>query len=312
MKIIKEKIKINQDIENLIPENSIFLDIETTGLNRNFSRIYLIGLLGKKDGDYYLYQFLTESKEDEKDLIIESGEIINQFEEIITFNGNSFDLNFIKIRGNILNVNTNFLNKKSTDLYIMVRDEGGFLELENRRLKTIEKYLGIFREDKYSGKELINKYYEFENGKLENENLLLLHNKEDIINMPYLFQLLKIFEEENMIKLNNFSFLVKKISIKYNSLYIEGNSDIKTGYFDDGKSGILEIKNNNFKFTRSLEKGNYSETIKCQYIDYADKALESNYNIKTPDGIYLLKYDNIILYKNIKELFVYQLNRFFQ
>lgn len=310
MKIIKERIFIEKDIENLIPDNSVFLDIETTHLNYRFSRIYLIGLLGKIGGKFYLYQFLTERKEDERELIIESGKIIDQFDEIITFNGDSFDLNFIRGRGEILDVNTDFLNKTSTDLYIIVRDEGFFLELENRKLKTLEKYLRISREDEFSGKELINKYYEYEKGKIENEKLLLLHNKEDIINMPYLFKLLKIMYRDNTIDLGGFKFQIKSIKIKYNSLYIEGNSNIKTGYFDEGDSGKLEIKNNIFHFNRSLIRDNYSERIKCHYINCDNEELESEYDIKTPEGIYLLKYDRDILYKNIKNLFIYQLNIF--
>ena len=60
---------------------------------------------------------------------------------------------------------------------------------------TVEKYLGIIREDKYSGKELIDTYKEFikvfsleklkENFERSNilKNDLLLHNEEDIIDL---------------------------------------------------------------------------------------------------------------------------------
>lgn len=311
MKFIKEKIQLEKNIENLIPENSIFLDIETTGFSRVYNQIYLIGLLGKIKDEFVFYQFLTEDSSEEKNIILESGKIINQFENIITFNGDSFDLGFIKSKGKKNNIKTNFLDKNSIDLYKIVKNKGFFLELENKRLKTLERYLGIFREDLYSGGELIEFYREYEKGEKSHEGILLLHNKEDIINMPPLFRLFDVIKEKNTVSLGGYDFLLDNIIVNKYKLKISGSCDIKTGYFDEGSLRKLKIKENKFQFEKDILEGNYSKNIKCNYIETSEH-IPNRYKIKTPEGIYLLKQDKNILYKNVKELFIKDLNEIFK
>lgn len=67
--------------------------------------------------------------------------------------------------------------------------------LENYKQKSIEAFLGIDREDKYSGGELINVYYEYLAQKdAEKLSLLLTHNYEDVLGMTKLLSILSYKE----------------------------------------------------------------------------------------------------------------------
>ena len=63
--------------------------------------------------------------------------------------------------------------------------------MESCSLKSCERFLGIYREDWCSGGELISVYQDYlQNKNSEKRNLLLLHNREDIQNLPALFSFL--------------------------------------------------------------------------------------------------------------------------
>jgi hypothetical protein len=53
--------------------------------------------------------------------------------------------------------------------------------------KTVEKYLGIYREDQYDGGQLINVYLSYlSSGSKRNRDLVLLHNRDDMGGMYHL------------------------------------------------------------------------------------------------------------------------------
>ena len=63
--------------------------------------------------------------------------------------------------------------------------------MESCSLKSCERFLGIHREDRCSGGELISVYREYLQDKdSKKKNSLLLHNREDIQNLPALFSFL--------------------------------------------------------------------------------------------------------------------------
>jgi hypothetical protein len=73
------------------------------------------------------------------------------------------------------------------DLYKRYRAYHSFFGWPDQKLKTLERFLGIDREDPFTGGELIEVYREY--ARTEDEQLakaLLLHNGEDIENMPAL------------------------------------------------------------------------------------------------------------------------------
>ena len=85
-----------------------------------------------------------------------------------------------------------YKNFQMIDLYQRIKKYRKLLGLENCKQKTLERFLGIFREDKYHGGELISVYLDYVKDRdPKKERLLLLHNEEDILGMPKLLPLLE-------------------------------------------------------------------------------------------------------------------------
>lgn len=305
MKIIKNKVKISSEIERHIPNNSMFFDIETTGFSPIYNRIYMIGMLVKEKGEYIAIQYLTENKADEAVLLRSFSDFIKPYDVLISFNGDSFDLRFTAQRMERLNINSDLTSKVSFDILKYIREEGFLLELENQKLKTLERYLGIFRDDLYSGGELISKYYEYEAGDISQEPILLLHNLEDIINMPALFRFIDIIDEKNTLILKDNSFRIQSLALDRTALKIGGLSNISRAYYNQGESGELKIKESRFFFKRILKSGNYDEKTKCSYLELNGANLNCSYGIKTPNNLLLIKHGKNLLYSNAVEYFKY-------
>ena len=63
--------------------------------------------------------------------------------------------------------------------------------LENLKQKSIEQFLGIAREDKYNGGQLIEVYGEYLQTHSELlKHLLILHNEDDLKGMPQILPIL--------------------------------------------------------------------------------------------------------------------------
>ena len=96
----KVDIKINYPIENFSKkEKIIYFDIETTGFSRKYCIVYLIGCM-YYSGDKLCYtQWLAENFNDEANVLMAFNKFIKDFDTVIHFNGNSFDIPFVTERG---------------------------------------------------------------------------------------------------------------------------------------------------------------------------------------------------------------------
>lgn len=180
-------LPIHPVIPRLLKPGDLFLDIETTGLSRARHQIYLIGMAYLIDNNIiYVNQLFADSPEDESDLLSRFSEKLQsmQIKRIISFNGNSFDLPFLLARAELHDVLLSFDSFELFDIYKEVTKRKNTLQLQNYRQKTVEQFLGIDREDKYSGGELIKVYENYVRCP-DNEaaQLLKLHNYEDVLGM---------------------------------------------------------------------------------------------------------------------------------
>lgn len=302
MIIIEKLVQIeNQD---LIPDNSMFFDIETTGFSGKSSRIYLIGTLSKEEQGFVFRQFMTESYSDEINVLYEFINLASNFNILITFNGETFDFRFIKERLDKYKIDFDFNNFESLDILKVIKSKSYLMDFENHKLKTLEKNIGIFREDMFSGGELIEIYKIFESTKDEKlKQTLLLHNEEDILNMPNMFKLIEKIRQKNTISLDDYYFEIENISLTKSKLKITGISNLKNGYFENNLNKI-NIDNNYFIFESVVEIGNYDDNTKCIYTHKGEYNLSCNYNIPSPDSIYIVKHHKNTLYKNIYSLFL--------
>lgn len=196
MLVIKDKanIKIEYPLENLTDKDKIlFFDIETTGFSRQYCNVYLIGCL-YFCGDQPMYaQWLADNFNDEANVLMAFHKFIQNYDTLIHFNGNSFDIPFLKERGEKYKLDFNFDRFNSIDIYKSISGLNHILKMENQKQKTFEQLLGIKREDPFSGGDLVEvfKHYVESNDK----RLifpLLLHNKEDVWNMGHLTSLISV------------------------------------------------------------------------------------------------------------------------
>ena len=165
-------------------------------------------------------QWLAENFNDEANVLMAFYKFIQNFDTIIHFNGNAFDIPFVKERGEKYKLEFNFDKFKSIDIYKPVSKLNHILKMENQKQKTFEQILGIKRRDPFSGGDLIEVFKHFAESKDERLIFsLLLHNREDIINMGKLISLLSVSD-----LFNNKLFSISKFD--FNG-YSDINGDIQ-------------------------------------------------------------------------------------
>ena len=176
---------------NVSLEDALLYDIETTGLNPKASQLYLLGvLLFRKENSEFI-QYFAESVRDEEEILEQFFQLCQTKKVLISFNGEGFDNRFIEAMAKSYGKLPLHLNLKQLDLFKLIRKRKKFYGLESCSLKSCERFLGIHREDRCSGGELISVYQEYLQDKCsEKKNMLLLHNREDIQNLPDLFSFL--------------------------------------------------------------------------------------------------------------------------
>ena len=186
--------ELDDSIQNLLSPDMLLLDIETTGLSAARASIYCIGCSCLSDTDknnINIQLFFAENPEQETELLTALAELLKNHKTVITFNGNTFDLPFLKKRYSVHNMVQPFFDICSLDLYREACRLKQLIRLPDYKQKSIETFLGCFREDPYTGKELIAQYLLYI--KEPSEELLhnlLLHNEEDVRGMYDLFALL--------------------------------------------------------------------------------------------------------------------------
>jgi len=184
--IQKEQLYIKQyNLTNeLFHEDCIFFDIETTGFSPASSSIYLIGCLRKVENNLIIDQFFAENKSDEKEILEKFITLLHEYKTIISFNGIGFDVPFIKAKCDTYGIEEHLKEFEYIDIFKLISSIKFLLKLPNYKQKTLENFLDIHRDDKFSGGELINVYDDYvKTHSAEAEELLLLHNFEDVTGM---------------------------------------------------------------------------------------------------------------------------------
>ena len=188
-------------------EEICFFDIETTGLSAATSNIYLIGAgyYEKEKGIFKVVQWFADDYNSEKDMLKEFLGFLKKYKVLFQYNGNTFDIPYVRTKCKRHRIDCSILQElKHVDLYVSLRKYAGMLGLENKKLKSFEKYIGLDREDEFDGGALIDVYVEYVHNKIlrkENEpllHLLLLHNYEDITGLSQVAALLYLKELGNM------------------------------------------------------------------------------------------------------------------
>lgn len=175
-------------------EDIVFFDIETTGFSAKNSICYLIGAVNFQNGQPVYTQWFADTPDSESELLNTFFNFLSSFKCIVHFNGNHFDIPFLLERAKLLNIphelTKSFSECDSIDIFKLVKGCNSLLNLEHYNQKSLEQFIGLSREDKFDGGELIEFYKKYVVSKdNRTEKLLLLHNHDDICGLLSIFPL---------------------------------------------------------------------------------------------------------------------------
>ncbi len=274
MKIIDYTVECTK--ENRMPEyfscnynvnHLLFFDIETTGFLAQNTTLYLIGVLWKNENTYQIRQWFNEDGKSENELINAFIDFCKNYTHLVHFNGLGFDLPYLKQKANSLSLSFPLAeNLSQIDIYKEIRPFKNVFGLENMKQVSIEQYLNIKRTDTYSGKELIQIYQRYvAKPTTETEQLLLLHNHDDLLGMlpvSHILHYKQFFELSEMKTVEytiteeqlelHFTFdssasLPRRLSVTKNGIYLNAIDTVGTLYIpitnDTLKHYLSDYKN---------------------------------------------------------------------
>jgi uncharacterized protein YprB with RNaseH-like and TPR domain len=166
------------------------VDIETLGLSER--PIILLGIAKPTKENICTSQFLLRDIPDEPSAIWTLLSLLEPKQSLITYNGKSFDIPYIKQRLAYYGLDAP-LDNPNFDLLHFAR-RALKPKLSNCRLETVEKYLGITRDINIPGA-LVPHFYDTY---LRTKNIgplvaIVEHNKQDLLTLGSLFS--KLYEE---------------------------------------------------------------------------------------------------------------------
>lgn len=169
----------------------VFFDIETTGFSPETTVLYMIGCIYCQQDRLICTQWFAENKDSQKEVLIAFMEFISNYKLLICYNGMGFDIPYLQKKCHMYRLSYNLEQSRVLDIYKQIQPFRPVLHIPNLKQKSIELFLGINREDRYNGGELIEIYLKYlENHSGEYMNLLTLHNREDLIGMTRLLPML--------------------------------------------------------------------------------------------------------------------------
>jgi len=197
VKVVYERLEDLCNVENFHPfiaENIgdiLIFDIETTGLHHKNCEVILIGYLYVKNNKVYIEQLFAETPDEEYEILQAFNDIASKYTYLLSYNGNSFDIPFLNSRFKYNQLAHTLSKSMNIDLLRVARLLASTLNLENYKLKTVERFLGIYREDTISGKDSVDLYnqYVYRPTPALKEKILL-HNYEDILYLGKVIDLL--------------------------------------------------------------------------------------------------------------------------
>ena len=171
-------------------------DIETTGLSAHRgNKIILTACLIPNSTGVTITQFLAENPYEEDRVIMATMNFLKDesVDYLITYNGASFDIPFMKQRLATKNL-PYVLNMYEFDLYNFIRSNTGLKsQIGSLSQKNVERHFGISsnRKDVISGRESVKLFAEYAiNQDSVIEKIILTHNREDVLQLCHLFNII--------------------------------------------------------------------------------------------------------------------------
>lgn len=268
------------------PETILFFDIETTGFSGDYAQLYLIGCTYYTEGSWRLIQWFADTKEAEADLLHAFFSHMKNYRYLIHFNGDGFDIPFLLKRCAAHHLPYTFDDITSIDIYRKIKPYKKLFQLNSMKQKSIEAFLHLSREDKYSGGQLIEVYEDY----LTSHDdflyrLLMLHNEDDLKGMPAILPILHYpdffnsaftFQGQSLREIRDlFGRTEKELTLTYESpVELPVPVDMETEPFSFGFSGCR------LTITVSLLEGElkhfYEDYQNYVYLIYEDNAIHKS------------------------------------
>jgi hypothetical protein len=179
-----ERHKLNHDFKAILnadPKNIVFLDIETTGLSR--TPLFLIGLLYFDGDNIVVDQLFARDYSEEANVLNYFSEFVPRFDVLVSFNGKSFDVPFIRDR---MIYNRKFLKWSYIHVDVLLHSRRKWRgKTPDCKLQTLEYHIcGRRREDDIPGALVPEVYHDFvRNGNTEYLEGVFLHNALDLLTL---------------------------------------------------------------------------------------------------------------------------------
>lgn len=315
MEIIKSLITPDPGMfEGIDLNNLLLIDIETTGLSSKYNWIYIIGITyyDHSFNKWFIEQLFAENASQEKSILQAFLSYLNEKSVITTYNGDTFDIPFIKTRMDKYGLTMPAV--VSYDLLKLLRANSLFMHFPNYKLKTVEQTLGIFREDIYSGKECIEFYKEYSrNGSDIMKQRVLKHNYDDLHSMPRLLRLIEIIENKRTIHIPNSKYPTKmhieSLNIVGEMLTIKGiySSSYKVPVRSYMHSWSLELKEDNtFTINYELIHAKSKDDLNVDLIYMKSLGIQQDsymyMGMEIPENYSLVRVGNEFIIENIKTI----------
>ncbi len=274
-------------MDSIFTESVIFFDIETTGFSPTHSSLYLIGCGVRRADRLIIDQFFAEDPSEEREALLAFLDYLAPYETILSFNGLGFDIPYLQGKCAAYKVADLFSSYNYLDIFKEVSRLKFLLKLENYKQKTIERFLGINRDDAFDGGMLIEVYHNYVKSKdSQAEALLKLHNYEDVRGMTDLLSILsysRFFQgdftladyrvqtyenydhtetgEEMLFSLSLLHPVPKRVSCRFEDCYLS--------LFQGSASLCVKIKNDTLKYFFPNYRDYY-------YLPHEDKAIHKS------------------------------------
>lgn len=304
-KMVNKLYTVNKIYDEILYQSKIFefyfgssrigvFDIETTGLSPQDSSFILGGLLTPHPEGLKVQQYFAESKEEEAHLLSEYLNQMSHVDVLFSYNGDSFDLPFLKARlrhhdscQDLTSSNCLPL-QQSFDLYKVIHRYSVFRKfLPNLKQKTIEAFMGFWsqRADEISGAESVDLYYKYLGSKDSLiRDTILLHNLDDVLQLSRLLKVLEkvdlhrvMFHMGFMVAMNKKKALIHKIVLNKNAIIITGqHRNIPMDYRDYNPShqAKFSVHTGDFQISIPFKINRYFKVVDLEEFQMDCSALE--------------------------------------
>ena len=169
------------------PDQYLFFDIETTGLSAARSDLYLIGYgTILNDEQFRITLLFNDDGCSEPKMLAAFKDILADYKYLVTYNGDTFDLPYIKEKYRQFRQEISFDSITSIDVYRKITKYKKLLQMDSMKQSALESVMGMERDEFHSGGLLIDTYQDYLGTKdTQLQDMLLSHNKDDIYGLFY-------------------------------------------------------------------------------------------------------------------------------